>query len=105
MYCFLGTYYSVGVSTFKRMKKLSISEVKEQVVVGRGRMSLLANSKLFNETKSLKVGEAILISVNEWPLKSMPNAVILNVAHKKSGIKFSCKQLPMKKGYVFIRIL
>lgn len=88
------------------MKKLSKQEVRDTVVVGRGRMPILANSKLYKETTKLKVGEAIMCSVQEWPLGQNPSASYLNIAHKsaKTGMHFASKKLPLAKGFVFIRI-
>jgi len=80
------------------MKKLTKEEATDLFLSGKGR-----TTKVSAMVASLHVGEALIISREDWKTKSSPYRVV-NYLAKKTGRKFIKGRLPDGSGWAVKRV-
>lgn len=80
------------------MKKLTVEEAKELVLVNQGR-----TTKISALTSQLLVGEGLIITRADWKGTNPPYSIISSVA-KKTGRVFEKGRLPDGSGWAVKRI-
>jgi hypothetical protein len=80
------------------MKKLNKEEVDKIMIAGRGRQHTITQHAV-----NLEIGEALLISKEEWIGKNSPHYLIYSI-NKKHPIKLTCKLLADGTAWLVCRI-
>lgn len=82
------------------MKKITQEEFDHLKFQPRGK-------ELHSTVKSvlmLSIGEGIVISAKEWPLKMAPSTYFIQNADKFNGMFFRARKLANDEGYAIIRV-